>query len=104
MTELIAFLPHSGEPFPSEHALQAMYEAALRRRRREHRAAPMTVEAVMYELRTDGLSALKVQNCQHRLAELSAAQVSEVIERLERLRPNHPAITDELLLQVGKLR
>lgn len=48
-----------------------------------HGAAPTTVETVMYELRAYGLAALAGPNCQRRLADLSSAQVCEVIERLD---------------------
>jgi hypothetical protein len=63
----------------------------------------MTVEAVMYELRTYGLAAIAEPNCQRRLADLSDAQVREVIERPHQLRPKYPAITDNLLLAVWGL-
>jgi hypothetical protein len=64
-------------------------------------AAPTTVEALIYELRTDGLEALATSNCQRRLSDLSTIQVRDVIERLTRLRARYPAITDELLSQLG---
>jgi hypothetical protein len=67
--------------------LQEIYEAAMRRQREDYRAAPTTVEALMYELRTDGVKALARPNCQRRLCDLSTAQVREVIERLTQLRP-----------------
>jgi hypothetical protein len=87
----------------SSAELQATYDAALRKRRAEYGAAPSTVEAVMYELRTYGVAALAGPNCQQRLADLSNAQVREVIERLDRLRPKYPAITDHLLLLLAEL-
>ena len=83
--------------------LQADYEAALQNRRAEYGAAPTTVEAVMYELRTYGLAAIAGANCQRRLADLSNAQVREIIQRLDRLRPQYPAITDNLLLSLAEL-
>jgi hypothetical protein len=83
--------------------LQAMYEDALRRRREQYGAAPLTVEALMYELRTYGLAALAGENCRRRLSELNDKQLAEVIERLMRLRSKYPAITDELLFQLGEL-
>jgi hypothetical protein len=83
--------------------LQAAYEAALRERRAEFGAAPSTVEALVYEFRTYGLAALAGENCRRRLGELSEAQVvASVIERLVRLRPSHPAITDELIFRLGE--
>ena len=82
--------------------LQADYEAALRRRREVYGATKATVEAVMYELRTYGLAALAGTNCRRRLSELSAAQLRQVIKRLDRMRDQYPAVTDELLLRVGE--
>ena len=57
----------------------------------------------MYELRTYGLAAIAETNCQRRLADLSNAQLWKVIERLDRLRPQYPAITDNLLLSLAEL-
>ena len=48
--------------------LQEIYEAAMRRQREAYGAAPTTVEALMYELRTYGLAALAGANCRRRLA------------------------------------
>lgn len=60
-------------------------------------AAASTVEAAMYELRTYGIGQLEKPNTQRRLSELSTRQMHEVIERLEKLRPKYPQITDELI-------
>lgn len=76
---------------------------ALNDQRRFGRAAYSTVEAVMYELRTHGVAQLSKPNCQRRLSELSNDQVREVIERLHRMRPTYPAITDDLLLTLSGL-
>jgi uncharacterized protein HemY len=65
-------------------------------------AASSTVEALMYSLRERGAAALKEPPTQRRLAELSSAQVREVIGRLMRLRPRYRAITDELLYMLGE--
>jgi|SoiMethySBSTD1v2_1073268.scaffolds.fasta_scaffold2666299_1 hypothetical protein len=65
-------------------------------------AAASTVEAVMYELRTYGVAALAGPNCRRRLGELTEAQLGEVIERLIAMRTRYPAITDELLFQLGE--
>jgi len=81
-----------------ESTLEEIYEAAIHRQREVHGATPTTAEALMYERRTDGVRALGRPNCQRRLCDLSTIQVREVIERLTRLRPRYPAITDELLL------
>ena len=81
--------------------LQEIYEAAMRRQREAYGAAPTTVEALMYELRTDGVRALATPNCQRRLCDLSTIQVRGVIERLMRLRARYLAITDELLVALA---
>jgi hypothetical protein len=75
-------------------------------------AAGSTVEALMLSLRESGEAALAEPRCRQRLADLSTAQVREVIARLMRLRANqqeifppdrrYPAITDELLLRLGR--
>jgi hypothetical protein len=66
-------------------------------------AAPTTVEAVMYELREDGLTALKAPNCQRRIGELSRRQLLEVLGRLLKLRSRYPKISDDLLLYIEDL-
>jgi hypothetical protein len=68
--------------------------------RRKMGAAPSTVEAVMYELRTHGTEALKRDNCQRRLSELNDRQLADVIRRLMKLRSQYSAITDKLLAQL----
>jgi hypothetical protein len=65
-------------------------------------AAKSTVEALMYVLRTFGLAALAGPNCRRRLGELTEGQLGEVIERLIAMRTRYPAITDELLFQLGE--
>jgi hypothetical protein len=66
-------------------------------------APPTTVEAVMYELREDGLDALKAPNCKRRIGELSKRQLTEVLARLLKLRPRYPKISDDLLLYLEDL-
>jgi hypothetical protein len=68
-------------------------------------APPTTVEAVMYELRTDGLNALKQPNCQRRMDMLSRRQREEILQRLVKLRGKSycPGITDELLIYLEGL-
>jgi hypothetical protein len=87
----------------SAEELQRIIDASIAKRRKEFGAAPSTIEAVMYELRTYGMAATAGQNCKRRLSELSPDQVRDVIVRLDRLRPTYPAITDDLLLLLGKL-
>jgi hypothetical protein len=66
-------------------------------------AAASTVEALMFSLHERGAAALAEPVCQRRLADLSSAQVREVIARLIALRPRYPAaITDELLFLLGE--
>lgn len=89
--------------FQNETELQVMYDAVERRRRDSNGAAPATVEALMYELRTFGLAALTHPQCQQRLTDITHKQLNEVIERLSRLRSQYPAIRDELLSLLGEL-
>jgi hypothetical protein len=63
----------------------------------------MTLEALVYEPRTHGLAALEHPNCLRRLDDVSTTQLREVLARLIKLRPGHPAITDDLLLKLGGL-
>jgi hypothetical protein len=65
-------------------------------------APPTTVEAVMYSLRQRGAAALAEADCRRRLSELTPDQLRQVIVRLDRMRSNYTAITDELLLRLGK--
>ena len=65
-------------------------------------AARSTCDALIYELRRDGRAALERPNCRHRLADLSTAQVRELIATLIRLRPQHAAtITEDLIGLLG---
>jgi hypothetical protein len=72
----------------SASELQAMYDAALRKQRKLYGAAPTTVEALMYSLRSRGTAALSEPNCQRRLSELNERQLYEVAVRLQKLKPN----------------
>lgn len=92
----------TGDHVASAGELHHDYEATMRRHREQYGAPKDTVEALMFELRTYGLAALAGANCQRRLADLSSSQVREVIGRLIRLRPDYPAITDELIFQLGE--
>jgi hypothetical protein len=106
MKKKIDFLPHSGEPFPTADQLQAMYEASLRRAREQDGAAPTTVEALMWGFRIKGIAHLKDPSGQRRLAELSRAQLREVIRRLIYCRTTYPrrdpGITDDLLSKLSE--
>jgi hypothetical protein len=68
---------------------------------RRHGAPQSTFDALLYELRTHGISQFANPNCRRRLADLSSHQVRELIAALMRLRPKYSAITDDLLLKLG---
>jgi hypothetical protein len=59
-------------------------------------AAQSTIEVLMFDLRTHGVDRLNKSYTRQRLADLSTAQIKQIIERLKKLRP-HPNITDELI-------
>ena len=71
--------------------------------RNRDRAAPASVEALVCELRTHGLTALQRPNCRRRLDDVSTAQLREVLSRPIKLRPKYPSITVDLLLKLGGL-
>jgi hypothetical protein len=70
--------------------------------RQSGHAAASTIEALMFSLRERGQAALSEPATYRRLAGLSTAQVREVIARLIAARPRYPAITDDLLFQLGE--
>lgn len=78
----------------------ALWEA-LNDQRRYERAAQSTYDALVYELRTYGIAQLEKPNCRGRLGDCSTQQLRDLIAALIRLRPNYPAITDELILKLG---
>ena len=63
-------------------------------------APAMTLEAVMYALRSEGVSALNKAETRLRLRDLSVAQRREVSERLRALQGRHycSGITPDLLV------
>jgi hypothetical protein len=67
-------------------------------------AARSSVETVMLVLRQRGLAALKDEVMQSRIAQLSAAQLAEIVARLERLRPQYPVIDSALLLALERIK
>jgi hypothetical protein len=70
---------------------------------RQSGGAPQAIiEALMFSLRERGKAALSEADCRRRLADLSSAQVREVIARLIKLQPRYGAITDELLFLLGE--
>jgi hypothetical protein len=98
-----------GEPdalaeLPSSRAEESLDLFAHPDRARYVDGAPnSTVEALVFELRTDGLAALNEPSCIRRIDDISAAQLREVLGRLIKLRPKYPLITDDLLLKIGRL-
>jgi hypothetical protein len=73
-------------------------------RHRSVDAPRATVEALLYELRTHGLIALKNPNCRQRLADLSDMQLRSVLAALIPLRARYVAVTDELLIALDRIR
>jgi hypothetical protein len=69
------------------------------------RPAPQTtVNALLYQLRKDGLAALENPNCRRRLADISDEQLHEVLAALIRARARYAAVTDELLITLDEIR
>jgi hypothetical protein len=62
-----------------------------------------TVNALLYQLRMDGLAAFEHPNCRRRLAELLTEQLRELIAALIRVRPICAAVTDELLIALDRI-
>jgi hypothetical protein len=77
-------------------------DRAWRELNRRANAAAATIEALMFSLRERGAKALAELATQRRLADLSSAQVRQIIGRLMALRPNYPTINDELLFLLGE--
>jgi hypothetical protein len=68
------------------------------------RSTPQTtVNALLYQLRVDGLGAFEHPNCRHRLAELSTEQLRELMAALIRTRPRFAPVTDELLIALDRI-
>lgn len=62
-----------------------------------------TIDALVYELRTDGMAALQRPHCLGRLSDVSPDDLRGVIASLIQLRSKYPSITDALLLKLGGL-
>ena len=72
---------------------------------RSGRPAPqVTLVALLYVLRREGLAALENPSCRRRLADLSDDQLREVLAALIRARTNCAAVTDELLVALDEIR
>lgn len=63
-----------------------------------------TVDALLYQLRTQGLAAFEYPNCRRRLADLSVEQLREVMAALIRARMRCASVTDELLIALDGIR
>jgi hypothetical protein len=99
-------------PTPTKHRLvsrdgvatagemQAFIDEATRRHFEKHGAPQVTVEALVYSLRTHGAKALVDERNQQRLAELSEQQLVDIIKRLHRLQATYPAVTDDVIKRV----
>jgi hypothetical protein len=70
-------------------------------KKQAQKAPQVTINALIHELRTNGISQLSNERCRHRLSALSTEQARDLIGSLLRLRPNYPAITDDLILKIG---
>jgi hypothetical protein len=73
--------------------------------RRRDGAAQASLDAVVCQLRTHGVAALKHPGCRGRLTDLSDGQLHEMIAALIRVRASYAAaITDELLIALDEIR
>jgi transposase len=79
-------------------------ETPLTKPRDAKRVAESTYQAVAYVLRQYGMRRLNDPWLTVRLAEFSDAQIAELIAALGRMQPRYPAITDQLVAEIGKLR
>src|SRR5262245_58443377 len=72
-------------------------------RERYNEAPEATYNAVAYELRTHGLPQLNQPNCQRRLADLSTAQIKNLIASLQQWRGQYPKVSDDLLTTLAAI-
>jgi hypothetical protein len=82
---------------------RAWDEISRAARERYNEAPKATYDAAVYELRTYGLSQLKNTNCQRRLADLSTAQLKNLIASLQQRRGQYPNVCDELLATLATI-
>jgi hypothetical protein len=82
---------------------QRQTETPLTKPRDTRRAAESTFRAVAYVLRTYGMSRLHDPWTVVRLQEFSKEQITELIAALGRMQGRFPAITDQLIVEIGKL-
>src|SRR5262249_15365203 len=62
-----------------------------------------TADALLCELRANGIKQLSQPTCQRRLADIYAPQSRQLAAALIRLKPQYPAITDDLILAIDGL-
>jgi hypothetical protein len=85
-------------------SLECAWDEISRAARARYNEAPKaTYDAVVYELRTYGLPQLSKPNCQQRIADLSIAQLKNLIACLQQRRSKYPNVSDELLTAVGEI-
>jgi hypothetical protein len=70
---------------------------------RYNNAPEATWNAVQYELRTCGLQQLSNPSCQRRLADLSIAQIKNLMASLLQWREQYPNVSDELLAALAEI-
>jgi hypothetical protein len=86
--------------FSNRVPMGALYDEFMRRRRLRG-AAQSTYDALLWELREQGIAQLEKPECRRRLSELSTKQLRDLIAALVRLRAKWPKITDELIGVLG---
>jgi hypothetical protein len=85
-------------------SLDAAWNELKRLARERYNEAPKaTFDAAIYELRTYGLPQLSNLNCQRRLADLSIAQIKNLMASLQRWRGQYPNVSDALLATLADI-
>jgi hypothetical protein len=82
---------------------RAWDEISRAARERYNEAPEATYNAVVYELRTYGLPQLNNPNCQRRLADLSTAQLKNLMASLQQRRSQYPNVCDESLATLATI-
>jgi hypothetical protein len=89
---------------PREVSFERAWDEISRAARERYNEAPeATYNAVVYELRTHGLPQLSNENCQRRLADLSAAQLKNLMASLQQRRGQYLNVCDELLTTLATI-
>jgi hypothetical protein len=70
---------------------------------RYNEASKATYDAAAYELRTYGFQQLSNLNCQRRLADLSIAQIKNLMASLQQWRGQYSNVSDELLATLAEI-